>query len=168
MRSARAPKTSNVIPLRASRSVGVRRRPAIGRIVGSTKGRFLVDYPGNPHGALPARTVLSPTVLTRACKRATRPEVILAFEDERADRPVILGLLHSERSGSETPEVHDRPEAIVDGKRIVLEGEDEIVLKCGKAVLMMRRNGRIVVRGTYIETESEGVNRVTGGTVEIN
>jgi len=168
MRSARAPKNSNVIPLRVARIAGVRRRPAVGRIVGFTKGRFIVDYPGNPHGALPARTVLSPAVLSRACKRGTHPEVMLAFEEERADRPVILGLLHSERSGSEAPEAHERPEAIVDGKRVVLEGEDEIVLKCGKAVLMMRRNGRVVVRGTSIETDSEGVNRVTGGTVEIN
>ena len=59
-------------------------------------------------------------------------------------------------------------EALVDGKRVVLEAQDEIVLRCGKASITLRRNGRIVIRGTYVETRAEGTNRIKGGSVQIN
>src|SRR5262245_19211651 len=61
-----------------------------------------------------------------------------------------------------------RLEAVVDGRRVVVEAQDEIVLRCGEASVTLRRNGRIVVRGTYVETRSKGVNRIKGGTVQIN
>lgn len=56
----------------------------------------------------------------------------------------------------------------VDGKRVELEGQDEIVLRCGKASITLRRNGRVVIRGTYVESYSRGTNRIKGGTVQIN
>ena len=59
-------------------------------------------------------------------------------------------------------------EALVDGRRVVVEAEDEIVLRCGEASITLRRNGRVVVRGTYVETRSKGVNRIKGGSVQIN
>jgi hypothetical protein len=59
-------------------------------------------------------------------------------------------------------------DARVDGRRIEIEAADEIVLRCGEASIVLRRNGRVVIRGTYIETRSRGVNRVKGGSVEIN
>ncbi len=58
--------------------------------------------------------------------------------------------------------------ARVDGRRVVVEAEDEIELRCGKASLILRRNGRILIRGAHIETRAEGKNRVRGGSVEIN
>ncbi|HEY6876702.1 MAG TPA: hypothetical protein VI299_01735 [Polyangiales bacterium] len=61
-----------------------------------------------------------------------------------------------------------RVEALVDGKRVVLDAQDEIVLRCGKASITLRRNGRIVIRGTHVETQSQGVNRIRGGSVQIN
>jgi hypothetical protein len=59
-------------------------------------------------------------------------------------------------------------EAVIDGRRVVLDARDEIVLRCGKATITLRSNGRIVIRGTYIETHSAGVNRIKGGSVQIN
>jgi hypothetical protein len=59
-------------------------------------------------------------------------------------------------------------DARVDGRRVEIEAADEIVLRCGQASIVLRRNGRVVIRGTYIETRSRGVNRVKGGSVEIN
>lgn len=32
----------------------------------------------------------------------------------------------------------------------------------------LRRNGRVVIRGAYVETRSRGVNRIKGGSVQIN
>ena len=59
-------------------------------------------------------------------------------------------------------------EALVDGKRVVIEALDEIVLRCGQASITLRRNGRIVIRGTYVETRAVGTNRIKGGNVQIN
>ena len=59
-------------------------------------------------------------------------------------------------------------EADVDGRRIRVTAQDEIVLQCGSASVTLRRNGRVVIRGTYVETQSEGTNRIKGGQVRIN
>src|SRR5579862_7257079 len=72
---------------------------------------------------------------------------------------------------AQTSEAVDTPyviEADVDGKRVRIVAQDEIVLQCGDASITLRRNGRIVIKGTYIETCSEGTNRIKGGQVRIN
>jgi hypothetical protein len=59
-------------------------------------------------------------------------------------------------------------EADVDGRRVRIIAKDEIVLECGQASVTLRRNGRIIIRGTYVETHSDGTNRIKGGQVRIN
>jgi len=73
---------------------------------------------------------------------------------------VIVGLLD--------PTPRKPTEALVDGKRVVLDGQDEVVLRCGESSITLRRNGRVVIRGTYVETRAQGVNRIRGGSVQIN
>ena len=58
--------------------------------------------------------------------------------------------------------------ARLDGESVVLEGEREVVLRCGDASLTLRRDGKAIIRGTYVETHSKGVNRIKGGAVKIN
>jgi uncharacterized protein DUF6484 len=132
----------------------------------------LVDYAGNPHGPLVARTTvpLESLVVDRG---GARPEVLLVFENERSDEPIIVGRLEPKLP---VPALTPPPAALtrktvetkVDGRRVVLEAEDEIELRCGEATITLRRNGRIVIRGTYVETRSRGVNRIKGGAVQIN
>ena len=59
-------------------------------------------------------------------------------------------------------------EARIDGRRVELEGRDEIVLRCGEASITLRRNGRVVIKGIQVETRAAGVNRIKGGSVSIN
>ena len=56
----------------------------------------------------------------------------------------------------------------VDGRRVKVTAQDEIVLQCGSASVTLRRNGRVVIRGAYVETHAEGTNRIKGGQVQIN
>ncbi|HWH21644.1 MAG TPA: hypothetical protein VN671_14000 [Solirubrobacterales bacterium] len=49
-----------------------------------------------------------------------------------------------------------------------ITARDEVVIECGQASITLRRNGRVVVRGTYVETVSSGTNRVKGGQVRVN
>ena len=60
------------------------------------------------------------------------------------------------------------PELVVDGERRQIEGSKEIVLRCGKASITLRSDGRLIIRGAYVETRASGVNRIKGGAVLIN
>lgn len=179
---------------RGAASLGIVRDPSvrlpghhIGRLVDFDAGKPVVDYRGNPHGPLPAETTVALSAIDVVVEKSTdhATEVLLVFESERSDRPVIVGLVR--RDGPEpaqTPSAEapvsrvslqsksskkaPKLEAVVDGKRVVLDAQDEIVLKCGEASVTLRRNGRIVIRGVYVETRSSGVNRIKGGTVQIN
>ena len=59
-------------------------------------------------------------------------------------------------------------EADVDGSRVRISAKDEVVIQCGQASITLRRNGRVIIRGTYVETASSGTNRVKGGQVRVN
>jgi hypothetical protein len=96
---------------------------------------------------------------SRALHRLPKPH---ATEPEPERRPEPQ-LIPAARTDESTP-----LEAFVDGKRVVIDAGDEIVLRCGKASITLRRNGRIVIRGSYIETRSQGTNRIRGGSVQIN
>lgn len=74
----------------------------------------------------------------------------------------------AESPGALTADTPPVVEAEVDGKRVRIVAQEEIVLECGSASITLRRNGRIVIRGTYIETCAEGTNRIKGGQVRIN
>ena len=135
----------------------------VGRLVGwSEDGTPLVDFDGNPAGPIAARVLSNLRGSVAKGAAAVGLELLLAFEEEQAESPIVVGIL-GDTSGRTTT-----LEALVDGKRVVIEGHDEIVLKCGLASITLRRNGRVVVRGTYVETRANGVNRIRGGTVEIN
>ena len=86
-------------------------------------------------------------------------EVVLLVDPQQRQPPVLLGYL--------TPVVpgrHDESDIVarVDGRRIELDGRDEIVLRCGEASITLRRNGRIAIRGIDIETRAAGSNRIRG------
>jgi hypothetical protein len=50
----------------------------------------------------------------------------------------------------------------------VLEGKEEVELRCGEATITLRANGKVLIRGAYVETRSSGTNRIKGGSVQIN
>ena len=86
------------------------------------------------------------------------------------DRPAAEGRSTRTSQPAPRPDGSEQPfiEADVDGRRVRVTALDEIVLQCGTASITLRRNGRVVIHGTYVETESEGTNRIKGGQVRIN
>lgn len=56
----------------------------------------------------------------------------------------------------------------IDGKQIILEGKDEIVLRCGEASITLNKSGKISIRGKYLLSRATGVNRILGGSVQVN
>jgi hypothetical protein len=136
-----------------------------GWIVGiGPNGEPRVDYEGNRAGPLAARTIVE---IPPSLPGEKRP-ALLIFDSNDPRQPVILGLLRRSVSPDIEARLPGRPVAEVDGRRLVLEGTDEVVLRCGKASITLRRNGRVVIRGAQIETRAAGANKVRGGSVQIN
>jgi len=65
-------------------------------------------------------------------------------------------------------ETKDMEDVTVDGKRVVIEGREEIVFKCGEASITLTKAGKILIRGKYLLNRSSGVNRIMGGSVQVN
>jgi hypothetical protein len=99
-------------------------------------------------------------------------QAVVLFENGDRSRPIIVGFIETVQPEPVSPAAPgDRSpviEADVDGKRVRLTAQDEIVLECGPASVTLRRNGRVIIRGTYVETRSDGTNRIKGGQVQIN
>jgi hypothetical protein len=150
----------------------------LGWIVGvDAAGMLLVDFEGNRagHPLAARRTVsLEPEMLRDAI--ATRQRAVLLFENGDPLAPLVVGL---EQAPNPTPlldAVLAQPaltegqpmEALVDGTRVVIEGQDEVVLRCGLASITLRGNGRIVIKGTRLESHASGTQRIKGGSVQVN
>ncbi|SCW82795.1 hypothetical protein SAMN02927900_05390 [Rhizobium mongolense subsp. loessense] len=129
----------------------------IGVLLGFDAGAPLVVFPGNPRDtALPARTLAD---LTSAMIGA---EVALLFEGGDATRPLIVGRIVEPARKSSTPNV------IRDGERVRITGEERIELRCGKATIIMEKDGHITIRGTYVTSHASAANRIRGGSVNLN
>jgi hypothetical protein len=59
-------------------------------------------------------------------------------------------------------------EVQADGERLLLDARTQLVLRCGKASITLTREGKVLIQGSYISSRSSGVNRVKGGSVQLN
>jgi Domain of unknown function (DUF6484) len=122
---------------------------------------------------VPARLAVPATRERIEAAITHRHQAVVVFESGDRSKPIVIGFLAPieteapvvESEESQPPQII---EADVDGKRVRVTAQDEIVLQCGSASITLRRNGRVVVRGTYVETHSDGTNRIKGGQVQIN
>ncbi len=133
----------------------------LGRVVGlHSDGRALVEFPENPaREPAPAR---SSVVLE---ERDVGREAALLFEGGDLAKPIVMGLI---RTAAEDAEREAPRPAELDGEKLVLTAEREIVLRCGEASLTLTRAGKILLRGKYLLSRSSGVNRIKGGSVQLN
>ena len=143
---------------------------ALGTLAGiDAAGGVLVDHPGNPTGR-PLVALATVALGAAAVGRA----VALLFIDGDPARPLIVGLIQGPADGNleiRAAPAEDREtplEARVDGERVVISADKEIVLTCGKASITLTRAGKVLIRGAYLLNRSSGVNRIKGGSVQIN
>ena len=59
-------------------------------------------------------------------------------------------------------------EVRVDGETLRLTAESSIELRCGKARLVLRRDGRVTLEGAHIVSASTGPQRIKGATIALN
>lgn len=51
---------------------------------------------------------------------------------------------------------------------ICFNSDKKITLCCGKSSITLYPNGKIMIKGEYIFTDAEGINRLAGGRIELN
>lgn len=129
----------------------------MGRIVGrEIDGRYLVTYDGCPTSKLPARatTHVGPEDIGR--------EVTLAFIDGKPEKPVISGVFRDDMKAPSQVAVS------INGERLALAAERELVLQCGKSTVLLREDGYLLLRGVYLVSRASGPNHIKGSSVEVN
>jgi len=67
-------------------------------------------------------------------------------------------------------ELADEVEVVetVEGKRVVVRAEERIEIRCGKASLILTKEGKLLINGALVSISSDGVIRIDGGSVQIN
>ncbi len=153
----------------------------IGTLVSVDKqGAPQVDFPGNTtEKPLVAMTTLGITQ-THIGRQAA-----LLFANGDIQSPVIMGIIHSplqdmlENFGQDkTVEPENKKlelesnlkvdDVLIDGKKITFAAHEQIVLRCGESSITLTKAGKILIRGKYLLNRSTGVNRIMGGSVQVN
>lgn len=103
-------------------------------------------------------------------------EVVMGLEGGDPPRPVILGFVWNpgaSKPGRGKPSRRSRKAVknltVESGSdRLVISSDQELELRCGEASIILTREGKVLIRGTYLSSQSSGVNRVKGGSVHLN
>ncbi len=102
-------------------------------------------------------------------------EVLIVFDGGNPDLPIIIGVMESIIDDLVSMELNNPAdpdkktvEAKVDGKRIEFEAEEEVTLKCGNGSITIKKEGKIVIKGSEIISRASGNNKIKGGSVELN
>ena len=136
-----------------------------------TAGQLWVDFQGNPGGPVVARRVR--TVVFESRESLYDLEVLLVFEHGDPALPVIIGIVEStlalpqEAAGALASSEHPR-EVTLDGRQVLLKGDEEVKLVCGKSSITLTKDGRISLRGIEIVSFAAGANKIRGASVAIN
>jgi hypothetical protein len=93
--------------------------------------------------------------------------VVLVFEQGDPARPIVIGVL---RGATGWPQA-DKPAQVdvdADGQRLIVSAKEQLVLRCGKASITLTKAGKVLIEGAYLLSRSTGVNRIKGGSVQLN
>jgi hypothetical protein len=96
--------------------------------------------------------------------------VVLMFDDDADISPVIVGIVRDrfEPPAAVPPPGGETKTVELNGNAVIVEGRDEIVLRCGLGSLTIRANGQIVVKGTRVVSRASETNKIRGASVQIN
>ena len=87
-------------------------------------------------------------------------DVVLAFDRRHPDFPIVVGVIQ--------PATTESVEVTADGKDLILSAQRSVTLRCGEASISLSCDGKVVIRGAHVVSYASGVNRIRGGSVELN
>jgi len=145
--------------------------PRIGKLAApGPMGEIRVEYDGYRRIARSVSRVSRDALIKpENCGR----DVLLLFEAGDPNGPIIVDLMDDPLEHLVAMDVAKKPssppqEVLVDGKRIMIEAKEEVILKCGAGSITLRKDGKITIRGTHLLSRASGRNRIKGGSVDIN
>jgi len=94
-------------------------------------------------------------------------EVLIVLEHNDPTRPIVIGVLQG-APGLPLREVPVQVEVDADGQRMIVSAKEQLVLRCGKASITLTKAGKVLIEGSYLLSRSSGVNRIKGGSVQLN
>jgi len=83
--------------------------------------------------------------------------LIVLLESEDEGRPIVLG-----RTRERIAPAPGAPE------RVEITALSEIVLRSGKSTVILKNDGRILIRGAEIASRASGTHRIRGGSIKLN
>ena len=115
----------------------------------------------DPHAALRARSTvdLHGAHIGRS--------VTLVFERGDVAWPIVTGVLRGPGAWP-LPDPLAQVQVEADGQRLVVNAGEQLVLRCGQASITLTKAGKVLIQGTYVSSRSSGVNRIKGGSVQLN
>ncbi len=128
-----------------------------------------VQFPGSPTEGL----IVAPSTVPITATDVGR-EVALVFVHGDPTMPLVVGFLQYPQSKDSQllEQIFDNDKKALnvqaDGETLTFTADREIVLRCGEASITLTRAGKILLRGKYLLSRSSGVNRIKGGSVQIN
>ncbi|MBL1260413.1 MAG: hypothetical protein COB33_007775 [Thiotrichaceae bacterium] len=147
-------------------------------VVIGEQGQLLVDFQGSPVD----EPLVAITTLGLSHQHLGR-QVALLFANGDLHQPIVMGMIHSPLQAmlenyEQAAQASDDGVAIesdlnvddveINGKRMVFEAQEEIVFKCGESSITLTKSGKVLIRGKYLLNRSSGVNRIMGGSVQVN
>lgn len=147
--------------------------PVLADLVGTDEaGRPLVRIRGDDGQPVVARTALAPQASTRDERASASTAVLVVFEGGDSERPIIVGEVRDALGlAPDTVFALGKPgpcDLRVDGRSLVVDAQQEIELRCGKASIVLQRDGKVLIRGTHVVSRSSGSNKIKGGSISLN
>jgi hypothetical protein len=123
-------------------------------LVDIREGVPVVQFQGAELGPVPARTIIA---------SANRGDtVLLMFDEGDAERPIIVGVVRDRF------DVGRAAQQKIAAAAVLVEGSEEVTLRCGESSLTLRKDGKAVLKGSDVVSRASRSNRIKGSTVQIN
>ena len=133
-----------------------------------------VVYISNPDGLSEksrARIALGPSSMNKSTSLNTGDDVLVIYENCDPAKPVIVGVITDRlvrESEVDDSTVFEHKEMIFRGKRIAFESSGEVAIQCGDSTIILKNDGKIILKGKEIISRAIRTNKIKGGTVKIN
>lgn len=145
----------------------------VGKIIKITEdGIPFVQFEGSPNTGVMARVGV-PTHEFGPIDQITNLPVLILLQDNDPQKAIITGVIRDkifdDPSLLNTISHENTTQSLtINGKSLLLEGENEIVLRCGLGSITLRANGQITLKGTKLLSRASESNKVRGASVFIN
>ena len=140
----------------------------IGLLVGIDKQATpVISYPFIPHcNPQPANT----TVLLNESDIGRQVAILFAQGDQK--KPLIIGKLFNPKidqviTAKDKLQDHNI-EIYSDQQHTEIVAKNKIKLTCGKSSVTLTQEGKILIEGEYILSQSTGPNKIKGASIQLN